>query len=809
MIHVLHFLLGAGLVFVVLALWAIGRGWLGWVFGGALALTWWWTGGVFSQLVFFGVCGAFVLAALVTGLVPLRRALFGRTVLKAVGSILPRMSDTEREALDAGTVWWDADLFSGKPDWNKLLDFEIRELSAREREFLEGPARELCRMCDDHSIETEGDLPPDVWEYIKREGFMGMIIPEKYGGLGFSAHANSAVVTMVSSRCVTAAVTVMVPNSLGPAELLLHYGTEEQKDHYLPRLARGDDVPCFALTEPGAGSDAGAMTSSGVVCRGTYEGREVLGMRLNWNKRYITLSAISTVLGLAFKLYDPDKLLGEKSELGITCALIPVDTPGVETGERHDPLGVPFVNGPTRGRDVFVPIEFIIGGGEMAGKGWGMLMQSLAAGRGISLPALSAGASQLATRTVGAYATVREQFNLMIGRFEGIEAHLARIAGLTYIVDAARSLTVGAIDAGEKPSVVTAMVKAYSTESMRQVINDAMDVVGGAGICRGPRNLLASAYKSVPIGITVEGANILTRTMIVFGQGAIRCHPWVQPELQSAAARDVAGFDRAFFGHVNFVFTNLGRSFWHAVTGGALVSVPVGGHAGRYLKRLSRMSAAFALIADFAMGTLGGSLKRKENITGRLADALAWQYFASAAIKRFVDDKSPERDVPAMRWSVEHALHEIEQALVGVLENLPNRPAALLLRPIVFPFGARYKPPSDRLAAKLARSILEDGPARLALSSDIYEPESSQPGLGALEYALDKVMASAPIKDKLRTAQKARQIPRGMAAAVLEEAVAKQVISEAERQTLVESEAARDAAIQVDAFGEVREAAKV
>jgi acyl-CoA dehydrogenase len=629
---------------------------------------------------------------------------------------------------------------------------------------------------------------------------MGMIIPREHGGLGFSAQMHSLVVVALSSRCLTAAVTVMVPNSLGPAELLLHYGTEEQKRHYLPRLAKGIEVPCFALTEPGAGSDAASMRASGVVCKGTYEGREVLGMRLNWTKRYITLAPVATVLGLAFKLRDPDRLLGGEVDLGITCALIPVDTPGVELGARHDPLGVPFMNGPTQGEDVFVPLECIIGGRAMAGGGWRMLMQCLAAGRGISLPSLATGASQLAARTSGAYATVREQFNLPIGRFEGIEEHLARIAGLTYLVDAGRRLTVGAIDRGEKPSVVTAIMKAYSTEAMRVVVNDAMDVLGGAGICRGPRNVLAHAYQAVPIGITVEGANILTRTMIIFGQGAIRCHPWVQAELEAAAARDVAKFDRAFFGHVNFVFQNLGRSIFLGLTNGAFASAPIGGVVGRYLRQLSRASASFALLADVAMGTLGASLKRKEALCGRLADALAWQYLATAAIKRFVDEGSPARDRSVLRWSVELALHRVQTAMVGLLDNLPNRWAARALRPVIFPLGANRKPPSDRLGAAIARGLLEDRPERLALTPHIFLPEGEDVGLALLERALDAVMAAQPVKEKLRDAQKRGALPRGLDDAVLDAALRAGVITAADRELVRTAESLRDAAVQVDAF---------
>lgn len=745
------------------------------------------------------------LVALLFGVRPLRSALLGRTILKTVGGILPRMSATEKEALDAGSVWWDGELFSGAPRWKRLLEFRGKGLTERERAFLDGEVVELCGMLDDHEVTRTGDLSSEAWDFIKRKGFMGMIIPESYGGLGFSAEAQSAVIARLSAHCGTASVTVMVPNSLGPAELLLHYGTPEQRNRLLPRLARGEEVPAFALTEPGAGSDAASMSASGVVCRGTYEGREVLGMRLDWSKRYITLAPVATLLGLAFKLRDPDHLLGEETELGITCALIPTDLEGVETGRRHDPLGVPFMNGPTEGHDVFVPLDFIIGGPENAGKGWRMLMQSLAAGRGISLPSLSSGAAQLCTRVTGAYATLREQFNLPIGRFEGIETPLARIAGLNYMIDGGRRITLGAIDAGEKPSVITAIMKCYTTEAMRVAINDAMDIVGGAGICRGPRNVLAHSYQAVPIGITVEGANILTRSMIVFGQGAIRCHPFVQAELAAAEARDAAAFDRAFFGHTNFVFTNVARSLLLGLTGGRLASSPVEGPAAPYFRQLTRFSSSFALVADFAMATLGGALKRKENITGRLSDALAHLYLGSGALKLFVDGGQSDVDRPAMRWAIEHCLFEIQKALAGVLDNLPNRPAAWLLRALVFPLGRRLREPSDRTAGRLARGILEGGELRQRLTRDIWVPPAERPGLGLLEASLEAVLAARPAQEKLKQAQRDKKLPRS-SPQLLDQAVLEGVLNETEASMLRDAHNARAAAIAVDSFEDLGEA---
>jgi len=564
-----------------------GRAYWAWVVPGGLSLAWCLTAG-HQSTGFFAVAGAFALLAVVFGIPAVRQRTVGGLVMRSIARILPRIGETERIALAAGTVWWDGDLFSGNPDWDKLLAFTPQPLSQEERAFLDGPVEEFCGMVNEWDIVQNRDLPPDAWDFIKRHGFLGMIIPKEFGGLGFSAAAHSAVVTKVASRSVTAAVTVMVPNSLGPAELLLHYGTEDQKRHYLPRLAVGDDIPCFALTGPEAGSDAAATQSVGIVSRGTYEGEEVLGMRLTWRKRYITLGPVATVIGLAFRLRDPDGLLGGDEDLGITCALIPAGLPGIEIGERHDPMGVPFHNGPTLGTDVFVPLDFIIGGRERAGDGWLMLMESLSAGRSISLPSLAVASAELATRVVGAYATVREQFDTPIGRFEGIEEPLARIGGLTYVMNAARVLTAGAVDAGEKPAVLSAIVKAYLTEAMRTVVNDAMDIRAGAAICRGPRNILANAYQAVPIGITVEGANILTRSMIIYGQGAIRSHPYTQDEIEAVAEGDLARFDRAFFGHMGHVVSNALRALLLGLTGGMLARVPGNRRTRRYFGALLR-----------------------------------------------------------------------------------------------------------------------------------------------------------------------------------------------------------------------------
>lgn len=778
-----------GLVF-----WGVLASW-GLVLGGWAALF-----GPRPAEAFAASAGALALFALVFGVRPVRRRLVSSWLLRRVGRALPKMSETERTALEAGTVWWDGELFSGAPRWKKLLDFPVRGLSEAERAFLEGPVSQLCRKLDEWEIARRGDLPPEIWDFLREHRFFGMIIPAEYGGLGFSARAHSEVIVRIASRSVTAAVTVMVPNSLGPAELLLHYGTEEQKRHFLPRLARGEEIPCFALTEPGAGSDAASLRSEGVVCRGTYEGREVLGMRLTWRKRYITLGPVSTVIGLAFRLKDPERLLGDRGDYGITCALVPSKLPGIEIGRRHDPLGIPFQVGPTAGTDVFVPLEFIIGGPKMAGQGWRMLMECLAAGRSISLPALSVASAQLAARVAGAYGAVRRQFDMPIGRFEGVEEPLARIGGLTYLMNSARILTAAAVDAGQKPAVLSAVVKAYLTESMRQVVNDAMDIRGGAGICRGPRNVLAPAYMAVPIGITVEGANILTRSMIIYGQGAIRCHPYVREEMMAVAAGDVGRFDRAFFGHVGFVVRNAVRSLVLGLAGARIAGPRRRGPAGRYLREFSRASAGFALLSDIALAVLGGQLKRREKISGRFADVLAWLYLGSAAVKRFRDEGEAEGDRPFFRWACEYALWKIREAMVGILENFPNRPVAWALRGLLFPWGVRRRPPSDALGSRVARALVEDEEARQRLTREIHVPGGADPGLGVLEVAFERARAAWEVERKIRDAVRAGALDRAPEDALADRAVRAGVITAEERAILREAEAAREAAIQVDAF---------
>jgi len=737
---------------------------------------------------------------------PLRRAVVSAPLLALFRRILPQVSQTEQEALDAGTVWWDGDLFSGKPDWNKLLAYPKPTLTAEERAFVDGPVDELCRMVNDWQITHElHDLPPHVWQFIKDRGFLGMIIPKRYGGMGFSALAHSEVVMKLTTRSGTAAVSVMVPNSLGPAELLLHYGTDEQKNHYLPRLAQGLEMPCFALTSPEAGSDAGGIPDFGIVCRGDWQGgRDVLGIRVTWEKRYITLGPIATLLGLAFRLYDPDRLLGGATDAGITLALIPTDTPGVHIGRRHLPLNAAFMNGPNWGKDVFIPMDYVIGGAAYCGQGWKMLMNCLAAGRSISLPANGVGISKLSALTTGAYGRVRTQFKMSIGRFEGVEEAVARIGGNLYIMDAARVMTAGAVDLGEKPSVVSAIVKYHLTERGRQVINDAMDVHGGKGICMGPSNYLARAYQQTPIAITVEGANILTRSMIIFGQGAIRGHPYVLREINATRepdpARALAGFDAAFFGHVAFVVSNFARALWQGLTGARFVAAPGDGVPHRHFQILTRLSSAFALLADVAMFVLGGSLKRKERLSARLGDILSQLYLASAALKRFRDDGEPADDLPFLRWSLADALNRTQEAFYGLFDNLPSRVIARLMRFVIFPYGREFEPPTDALGQRVVQGLIAPSAARARLTRGVFVPDDENDPIGGLEAALHAVIAAEPVEAKLRDAARRGALTARGGDEAAREALDQGVIDRAEHELLARAARLRRKVIMVDDF---------
>lgn len=759
---------------------------------------------LFSVTVF-----VIVVVATVVGIPAIRRRLVTGQILKIFRKMLPQVSQTEQEALDAGTVWWDGDLFSGNPDWKKMLAYPKPQLTEEEQAFLNGPVEQLCAMLDEWKITHElKDLPPEVWQFIKENGFFGLIIPKKYGGYGFSALAHSEVVMKIGSRSGTAAVTVMVPNSLGPAELLLHYGTEQQKEYYLPRLAKGLEVPCFALTSPEAGSDAGAMPDFGIVCRAEFEGKpDILGIRVTWEKRYITLGPVATILGLAFKLYDPERLLGDDEEIGITLALIPTNTPGVNIGRRHYPLNGAFQNGPNSGKDVFIPMDWVIGGKDGLGQGWRMLMNCLAAGRAISLPATSVGAAKLAARTGGAYSRVRIQFKTPIGYFEGIEEALARIGGNTYMMDAARIMTANAVDLGEKPSVISAIVKYHLTERGRQSINDVMDIHGGKGICLGPRNYLGRTYQQIPVSITVEGANILTRNMIIFGQGAIRCHPYLLQEINAVHNKNqevgLLSFDEAIVGHAKFTLRNTANSIFLALAGRFIQKNAPDNCAPEladYYRQLTRYSASFACIADIGLMVLGGSLKRRERLSARLGDILSMLYLCSATLKRFEDDGRPAADLPLLHWSMQDGIYRIQQAFDEFLTNFPV-PIALswLLRGLVFPLGKRCKPPTDRLAHEVARLLMTPGAVRDRLTAGIFVPVTDNEPLADLEQALQCVIDCEAIESKLRQAVKLHKII-DHGDGQIEQAVERNVITAEEADLLRRLKELRRRVVGVDDF---------
>ena len=717
-----------------------------------LVYTWFGKGSSVWLIVLAAVLGVLLLL----NIDPFRIRFISRPFLRIYRRMLPSMSQTEKDALEAGTVWWDGELFSGGPNWEKLMSATPPRLSAEEQAFLDGPCEELCRLTDDWDItHRRADLPPHIWDYIKAKGFFAMIIPKKYGGLEFSAYAHSCVLVKLASRSGVLASTVAVPNSLGPAELLLHYGTDEQRSHYLPRLARGEDVPCFALTGPRAGSDAASIPDTGIVCRGMYEGRDVIGVKLNFTKRYITLAPVATVIGLAFRLFDPDKLLGDaRTDFGITCALIPRHTPGISIGRRHFPLNNPFQNGPIQGKDVFVPLDCLIGGIKMAGQGWRMLVEQLSVGRCISLPSSATGASKAAVFATGAYSRIRKQFNASVGQFEGVAEVLARMTGQTYIMDAARSVTAGAIDGGEKPSVPAAMLKYHLTELARGVSNDAMDVHGGKGICIGPKNYLGRGYQLVPVAITVEGANILTRSLIIFGQGAIRCHPFVLREMNAALDKDkrrgVREFDAALFGHIGFMISNAVRSFVMALTLARFSRVPAARSTERYFQHINRFSASFAFAVDVAMLSLGGYLKKKESLSARLGDVLSCMYLASMVLKHYDNQGEQEEDVPLVEWACRNLLYRAQEQLHGFLRNFPNRFLAGFMRFFIFPRGQTYHAPSDPLGQKIVDAILHSTQTRDRITNGIYRTVEPGNALGLLHEAMVLADTAEPLEKKLR-----------------------------------------------------------
>ena len=743
---------------------------------------------------------------------PIRRALISPRALDLFKRILPQMSNTERDALEAGTTWWDADLFSGRPDWDKLLKLPQPKLSEEEQSFLDHEVNQLCDMVNDwESTQVWQDLPPHAWQFLKVKGFLGMIIPKKYGGKEFSAYMHSQVVMKLSTRCSALAVSVMVPNSLGPAELLLHYGTDAQKDYYLPRLAAGTDVPCFALTSPYAGSDAAAIPDVGVVCKGIFEGKETLGLRVTWDKRYITLGPIATVLGLAFRTHDPDYLLGTEIEPGITCALIPVRHEGVIIGRRHWPLNAVFQNGPTSGTEVFIPIDWVIGGPAQVGKGWRMLMECLAAGRAISLPSSNVGMAKMAVRGTSAYAAVRRQFSTAIGKFEGVQEALARMGGNLYMMDATRKLSALAVDLGEKPAVISAIAKYHVTERGRLVVNDGMDVLGGKGICMGPSNFLARAYQQIPIAITVEGANILTRCLIIFGQGAIRCHPYVLKEMHAATEGDrnkaIRDFDAAFFGHVGFICANVARSLAYGLSGGLLAPTPSAAapEMQTYYRAVGRLSAAFALLTDLSMFVLGGSLKRRERISARLGDVLSQMYLVSATLKRYEDDGRLAPDAPYAHWSVQDALLKAQQALVGVLENFPNRWLAGAVRMLVFPFGLPHRDPSDALGGRVADAMQTPGESRERLLADTFIQGDISDPVSCGEMALALLPRIEAIEKRLKPAIRRgtlTPIPQSLIAMQdwITECASQGMINSDERRAMADFARFTDVSVHVDDF---------
>ncbi|MGK7875725.1 MAG: acyl-CoA dehydrogenase [Xenococcaceae cyanobacterium] len=744
----------------------------------------------------------FGILALILNVPQLRQWLVTAPIIKSIQALklLPAISDTEQAAIEAGTVWVEGELFSGQPDFKRLNSEPYPQLPREVQAFLDGPVEQVCRMATDWEIYQRKDLPPEVWDYLKQERFFGMMIPKEYGGLGFSNLAYSAVMTKLASRSFTHVATVGVTNSLGPAKLLLRYGTSEQKDYYLPRLARGEEIPCFALTEPNAGSDAASITSNGVVFKGE-DGK--LYLRLNWRKRYITLGAIATLLGLAFRLQDPDNLLGKGEDAGITCALISTNTPGVVLEQRHDPMGVPFYNSPTEGHDVVVPIDQIVGGVEQAGQGWKMLMQTLAAGRGISFPATCTGVAKLVARVAGAHAVVRKQFGLSIGRFEGIEEPLARIGGLTYLMDAARLYTCGAVDKGEQPAVVSAIAKYNATELSRKIINDGMDILGGAGICRGPRNLLANIYIATPISITVEGANILTRTMMIFGQGAIRCHPYLYKEIEALNQSDVVAFDRIFWHHIGLTGRNLFRAILLNISRGYLAHSPVNGPAAQYYHKLAWASATFAFLTDLTLISFGGTLKRREKLTGRFADILSWMYLGAATLRRFEAEGRKPEDLPFVHWSMQYAFAQIQQAFEGIFSNMSVPLLGAMFRgPATWwwrlnPIGTL---PCDQLGGQIAKSLQTPGLQRDRLTKDIYIPPAPREALGRLEKAFLLSFEAEPILKTIKAASRAGKLPKGRPEQLIGAALQTGTISEEEAELLRQAESARNDAIQVDAF---------
>jgi acyl-CoA dehydrogenase len=743
------------------------------------------------------ICLGFLILIMLLCVTPLRQVFLVKPFLAYLSTILPPISKTEKIVLEAGDMWWEKDLFRGQPDWQALYNISLSNLTPEEDAFINDQVEVLCSMLDDFNILTvEHDLPFSVWEFLKKKKFFGMVIPKKYGGLGFSALAHSSIILKIATRSISAAVNTLVPNSLGPAELLLHYGTKEQKDYYLPRLARGEEIPCFALTSVDAGSDAAGLKDNGVVCKGTYQGNETLGIRLNFSKRYITLAPIATVMGVAFKLMDPDQLLGEKKEIGITVALVPAFLPGIVIGKRHSPMGLAFMNGPIVGKDVFIPISFVIGGEKMLGQGWCMLMECLSIGRGISLPAVSAAQAQLAYRMTGAYSELREQFHLSIAHFEGVIAALARIAGLTYLIEATRRFTVTAVDASLKPALASSIAKYHMTEFARTIINDAMDIHGGRAIQMGPRNYLAQGYIAIPISITVEGANILTRNLILFGQGAIRCHPYLRDEMQAVEKKDISSLDKLLIHHSSYSIKNVLKAFLFAFgLGHFFVETPIK-NFGYYYRQISRMSAALALITDFTLIILGGNLKRKERLSARLGDVLSYLYIASSVIRYLQEYPLSKEDNAYARWGLDYCLYHIQYAFERFFNNFPKPFLAKLLKFIIFPLGRPYQLPTDKQDSQLVSVMTKTGKFRDRITQDCYLGKKPEDPTGRMEIAFNEFMKTQPILEKLK-----KHLKRNLTIEQqLKTVLTNKILTHAEMEQFLLAKKFQQDAMQVDAF---------
>jgi acyl-CoA dehydrogenase len=759
------------------------------------------------ELGFLGIL-AWVPVAVLAGLsIPaVRRAALIEPGFKKVKGILPKVSATEQEALNAGSIGFDAELFSGTPDWDKLRAVPPVMLTEEEKAFLDGPTTELCRMVNDWSIRHDlKEIPEEIWSFVKKHGFLGMLISKEHGGLNFSPQAQSLVLGKIASRSPDVCTLVMVPNSLGPGELIEKYGTPEQKEHYLPRLAKGLEVPCFALTGPTSGSDAATMRDVGYLTKGRHDGKEVIGIRASWEKRYITLAPQATLVGLALRLIDTENLLGRGEDLGITVALVPADHPGVEIGRRHLPSGAAFPNGPIWGKDVFIPLDWVIGGEKMVGQGWRMLMECLAAGRSISLPSSAAAGAKSLLRNTSAYARIRKQFDLPIGKMEGLEEPLARMVENAYVIEAARGVTASMVSRGEKPSVLSAIMKYQTTERMRRSVNDAMDLHGGRAVCDGPSNYLQSAYQAMPVAITVEGANILTRSLITFAQGALRSHPYLFQEIQACQdvdeERGLAAFERAFCDHVSFSLSNAFGAFFHNVTFGYFGHVPEKAYGtAEWYAQLWRASRSFAFVADLTVAVLGGGLNTKQKLTGRLADALSELYLLCCVLKRYEDDGKPANDRYIVALAAQNCLYRFQEAMRGTIDNFPVAPARWLMRAVIFPLGAHYKPAPDWLGHKVVELVLAPGEVRDRLTRHIFVSHNPSDPTGLLEVTFAKVVDAEAAEKKLDRAIRAGKVRRVHGTDWIGDAARQGIITDAEAQTLRELETLTARVIAVDHF---------